>query len=109
MYMLKYLAFTVGGQTINSPAGLPKPGNENAIISGAVQLFITICIVVTIIFVVWAGIKWITSGGDKQKVASARASLTWAIVGIVLVLIAILIVNVFSYAFGIELLNFNFG
>lgn len=104
---MREFALTVGGQTIESPAGLPKSGNEAGIFSNAMSIFITITIVVTVIFVIWAGIQWVMSGGDKQKVAAARAKLTWGIIGLVVALSAFLLINMFSYFFGVNLLNFN--
>lgn len=105
---MSYLSFSVGGTQITSPKGLPQPGTENTILSNALALFITAGIIITIIFVVLGGIKWVMSGGDKQKVAAARAQLTWAIIGLVLILLSFFIINIFNYVFGVNLLNFKF-
>ncbi len=105
---MKLLSLTVGNQTINPPPSLPKPGTESTIINGALTIFITAGIVLTVIFFVWGGIMWITSGGDKQKIASARARLTWSIVGLAVILISYFIVAVFGHFFGVQLLNVSF-
>ncbi len=36
-------------------------------------------------YMIWGGIEWITSGGDKSKAESARNKLTAAIIGLVIV------------------------
>jgi len=44
------------------------------VIIGALMLFI---------YLLWGGIEWITSGGDKGKTESARNKITSAIVGLI--------------------------
>lgn len=50
--------------------------------------------VVFVFMIVWAALEWISSGGDKEKVANARNRLTHAIIGIVLLGIAFAIIQV---------------
>ena len=49
-------------------------------------------------YLIWGGIEWITSGGDKGKTESARNKITAAILG--------LIVLAASYAVLLIALNF---
>lgn len=64
-----------------------------------VSILLIIAIVLALIYLVYGGIKWITSGGDKQKVDGARSHITAAIVGLVLALAAYLILNLVTYIF----------
>ncbi|GIW62168.1 MAG: hypothetical protein KatS3mg089_1020 [Patescibacteria group bacterium] len=58
---------------------------------------------VAIIFLIWGGIKWITSGGDKTKVESARYTIIGAIIGLIVVFGSFLIINlVLKTFFGFE-------
>ena len=50
------------------------------------------------IFFAYAGFQWITSGGDPQKVAQARNSVIGAVVGLVLLGVALIIPEVISEA-----------
>ncbi len=50
--------------------------NAFLLFGGAVSLFI----------IVWAGIRYITSGGDAKQMSSARSMITYAIIGLVVVL-----------------------
>lgn len=100
-------ALTVGGQTLNPPKTLPQPGSGGTIANNALTLFISAGIVITILYIIWAAIRWITSGGDKQKIAAARAHLTWSIIGLIVILISFFIISIFSYVFGVQLLNIN--
>jgi biotin transporter BioY len=47
--------------------------------------------------IVFAGIKFVTSGGDPKQVASARQLLTYAIIGLVVVLSSFAIIFFISY------------
>jgi len=49
--------------------------------------------IVTVVMVIIAGIKFATSGGDSNKVTSARNSLMYALVGLVVVVLAQVIVK----------------
>ncbi len=48
----------------------------------------TIFVVIAIIFIILAGIQFVTAGGDAAKVTEARQKLIWAAVGIIVALMA---------------------
>lgn len=52
---------------------------------------------VAVIFIIWAGIQYIRSGGDQKQVQGARNTLTYAIIGLVLILLSFFIIYVISY------------
>jgi hypothetical protein len=52
---------------------------------------------VALIFVIWAGIKFISSGGDAKQTGEARKILTYAILGLVLILLSIFILHMIAY------------
>jgi len=107
---MSYLSLTLpGSQTITAPNGIPSGGIDlvSTIFSNALTIMIILCIVLALIFIVYAGIQWITSGGDKTKLQAARAKLTWAIVGIIIALAAFFIVSLIGYFFKVDLLKFG--
>lgn len=53
-------------------------------------------------FIAYSGIQFITSGGDPKKVEGARKIMTWAIVGLVIVLLSFAIINIIAYVTGTE-------
>jgi hypothetical protein len=61
-----------------------------------------ICIGLSLIYIVIAGMQWITSGGDKTKLDAARKKLTYAIIGLVVAFMSFLIVSVLGYVFGVN-------
>ncbi|GIW62169.1 MAG: hypothetical protein KatS3mg089_1021 [Patescibacteria group bacterium] len=69
----------------------------NATFNGIIGTIFTYLLIagalVAIIFLIWGGIKWITSRGDKTKVESARYTIIGAIIGLIIVFASFLIIN----------------
>ncbi len=55
---------------------------------------------VTVILIVYAGILFVTSGGDQKKVQSARQVMTYALIGLVIVLSSFAIIYFIGYTTG---------
>lgn len=72
------------------------------VIGNVITALIIIAIIIAIIILVWGGIKWILSGGDKAKVESARNTIIGAIIGLVLVFLAWFIITLVAGLFGIN-------
>ena len=53
--------------------------------------------VVAVFLIVWAGIKFIRSGGDPKETQSARSMITYAIIGLILVLCSFAIIYFIAY------------
>lgn len=68
-------------------------GSFNSLLHTVVNIFSTIVGVIAVIMIIVGGLKYITSGGDSQKVASAKNTLLFAIVGLIIVALAQIIVR----------------
>ncbi len=73
------------------------------IVSNVITTLVIIAVIIAVFFLVWGGIKWIMSGGDKAKVESARNTIIGGIVGLVLVFLSYFIITVVAQMFGINL------
>ena len=58
--------------------------------------------VATVFFIVWGGIRFITSGGDPVKVEGAKKTITYATFGFVIIVLSFVIMKVFSSVTGVE-------
>lgn len=58
--------------------------------------------VVALFLIVLSGIKFITSGGDAKQVEGARKTLTYAIIGLIVVFFSFFILNLISYTTGVS-------
>ena len=64
-----------------------------SVIGNLIQFIFVIAVVLALGFLVFGGIKWITSGGDKGNVESARGTIIAAIIGLIIVFLAYVILN----------------
>ncbi len=65
----------------------------NKVLTGVINILSAIIGVVAVIMIILSGMKYITSGGDGQKVASAKSTLIYSLVGLVIVALAQVIVH----------------
>lgn len=106
---MKYLALTLpGGQTIN-PVGVPQGGLHDAgagIISIGIAIFLSIISIISLFYLIYGGFRWMASSGDREKLAQAKRTISYAIIGLVVSFTAIAIMNVISTFFKVDLLTF---
>jgi type IV secretory pathway VirB2 component (pilin) len=53
-----------------------------------------IATILAVIFIIMGGYMWMSSAGNPEKVKQAQGTLTWAIIGLVFVVLAALLVKV---------------
>ena len=66
---------------------------SNGVIRIVSNILIWVVGIVAVIMIVWSGFKYITAAGDSGKIASAKSSLIYAIVGLIIAILAYAIVN----------------
>ena len=64
---------------------------------------------VTILILLFGAIKFITSAGDPKAIQGAQKTMTYAIVGAIVVLASFIIINIFTTALGLPSLLQNFS
>jgi len=92
---------------LQPPSGWEKLANITlpGIVSTVIKLILVVAALIAFIFLVIGGIKWITSGGDKEQTAKAQGTLTAALIGLVIVFAAWAIIKLLEAFFGIEILT----
>lgn len=65
----------------------------NTFLQWAVNIFSAIVGIIAVIMIIVGGLKYITSGGDSSKVGSAKNTLLYAIIGLIIVALAQIIVH----------------
>jgi len=71
------------------------------LISRIIGVIIAISAILFLLYFIWGGIQWITSGGEKTAVMTAKQRITAAIIGLILVLASWTIFTLVKYLFGI--------
>jgi len=51
---------------------------------------------ICVIFIIIGGYMWISAAGDPSRVKTAQNTLTWAIIGLVVVLLAVAVIEVIT-------------
>lgn len=78
------------------------------IVNFVVILLLIVAVVLSLLFLIWGGIKWILSGGDKTKVESARSTIIGALIGLAIAFSAFFLLNIVANVFlGHGLSGFN--
>lgn len=72
-----------------------------ALISFIVAFIIVIAFLAALLYIVIGAFQWITSGGDKQRVADARNHIIAAIIGLIVIALSFVIINVIITALGL--------
>jgi cytochrome bd-type quinol oxidase subunit 2 len=83
------------GAELTDPDASPVNAEDqiNAIISTIINLFSLVVGVISVIMIIIGGLKYITSGGDSGNVTSAKNTILYAIIGLVIVALAQVIVR----------------
>ncbi len=90
--------------SIKTPPGstiIPPNTSIGSIVSFLVAFIIVIAFLAALFYIVLGAFQWITSGGDKGKVDSARNHIIAAILGLIIIALSFVIINVVLAALGL--------
>ncbi|MCR4324721.1 MAG: pilin [Candidatus Curtissbacteria bacterium] len=69
------------------------------LVEAALKVVLPIAGMITVLFIIFSGIQFITSGGNPEAVGKARGRLMYAIIGFVIILLAFAILQVVNRLF----------
>jgi len=96
-------------QGVNNPISKALCGlggiNTAQTIQNVVIFFVVLAVIIALLYLLYGGVKWIMSKGDKTEVEAAQKHVVAAIVGLIVVFLAVFIVSIVLSAFGIEFKN----
>ena len=75
-----------GGSVTPQPLGrlqspLKDVGGINGLIAALLEVVVFVLAPIAVLFIMYAGFKYVTARGDASKVQEATKALTWAVVG----------------------------
>lgn len=76
-----------------------------ALISAFIKFALIIAALIAFAFLIFGGVKWIMSGGDKEQTAKAQGTITAALIGLVIVFAAWAIIRLIEVFFGVTILT----
>ena len=100
----------LGGSKFTPPSYVPSGGINylETLLQRTVTIFLFAGICLVMIYLVWGSIQWIMAGGDKQKLTAARAKVSGAIIGFIVLLLSYAIVGAVGFFFKVDLLKLAF-
>lgn len=100
------LALSLDGKSIDNlnvpTGGLSALAN---IIQTAIAVSFFFAVVLCLFILVLSGFQWMFSGGNKEKLQQARHRIVFAIVGLSLVFLSLLLIQILGDFFGIKILE----
>ena len=86
---------------------MPTIYGLEAMVANILNIIIGLAGVVLLLMLIGGGFGYITSGGDKEKAAKAKNTLTYAILGLLVILGAWLIIRLIEEFTGLNLHTFE--
>lgn len=71
-------------------AGNPSLNDEDPriIVGRIIQIALGLIGIITTVLIIWAGFRWMTSAGNDEQVTSAKKTLTAAVIGLIIIMMA---------------------
>ncbi len=82
-----------GDKTCADANGNDAQGRVNDLVTKIVNIVSVIVAIVAVIMIIFGGFKYITSSGDSNRVTSAKNTIVYAVIGLVIVALAQFIVK----------------
>lgn len=94
-----------GGNNIDRPPNLnPEFKDLGSFISPFLNIVFYVAMLFALTWLVWGAYQYILAQGKKEELAKARARITWALIGLIVVFLAYLIAK-----FAAEIFPANIG
>ena len=87
------------------PNTIRPVNNAITIVRGIVQFILVVAFIAAFVFLLIGGIRWIIAGGDEKAVAGARGTITAALIGLVIVLVAYAIIRLVEIFFNVNIVT----
>jgi len=84
------------GTCANSENAVCRAKNTDSVfntLKSVINILLTVVGIVSVIMIIVGGVKYVTSAGDSSGVSSAKNTILYAVVGLVVALMAFAIVN----------------
>ena len=82
-----------------------SPGNYESkfwgLISSLLSIVLPIAVLLLLLYLIWGGFEWITSGGDSSKLTQARNKIMHAVIGLILLASVVAIFGVLQQFLGV--------
>lgn len=86
------------------PAGLQQIEN---LFRQIISVMVGLGFIALLVLLIFAGFKYLTSGGEQKAVQAAHQTVTWALLGIVFMAVAWIVLQLIKTFTGVDVTTFN--
>ena len=86
------------------PAGLTQ---IEALFKQIINIFVGLAFIALVVVLIYAGIRFLTSGGEPNSLKAASQAVTWALLGMLFLVIAWLILQLVGVFTGVNVTIFD--
>lgn len=90
--------FCPTGTTFGNLCNLSS-ANIGTVFSGILTVLLIAAVAISLVYLIWGGIKWIVAGGDKGAIDQARTHVVGALIGLVIAFAAFFLINIVTSVF----------
>ena len=99
--------------TINPPPSIPNPGGDPTgfvagIIRGGIQFLLITAFIVALIWTIFAGFRFVFSGGDEKSISGAWSQIYWGLIGLIVVVGTFAIIKLVEAFFKVKIVSRGF-
>lgn len=87
------------------PTQLNQTGNIINVVQFVIRFILIVAFVLAFVMLLVGGIRWIMAGGDEKAVEKARNTITAALIGLVIVLIAFALIRIVETFFNVTIIS----
>ena len=96
-------------QTNVVPSNIAGINNLLTVVRGIIRFILVVAFIVAFVMLLIGGVRWILAGGDEKAVGSARNTITAALIGLVIVLVAYAIIRLVEVFFNVNIVTGDIG
>jgi len=87
------------------PTQLADINDPIIIVRGIIRFILLLAFVIAFIMLLIGGIRWIMAGGDEKSVEKARNTITAALIGLVVILVAYALIRIVELFFNVNVIT----
>ncbi|MBI2326985.1 hypothetical protein HYU92_01590 [Candidatus Curtissbacteria bacterium] len=92
-------------QTNIVPNNIVAINNIIFVVRAIIRFILVVAFVIAFVMLLIGGVRWILAGGDEKAVSGARSTITAALIGLVIILVAYAIIRLVELFFGVPIIS----
>ena len=86
---------------------VPTLTGIEVIVARVLQLATLVAGLVAFLYLIWGGFLWLTAGDDDQKVSQAKNTMTYAFIGLLILVGSLIVIKAIEEITGVQLTVFK--